>query len=158
MNSSLVATLKNLVNDTATKKIIYCHSKPWIDREVSEKIKILREARKKFVKHRSERNSRLLEKARRDVIVEISEARQKWVVEQCNKLSTANENERWKIINKITNSKEKAGSVQPILVKQPNGDEKYIFDDEEIIEKMEEYIRKMEEEEFEAEAEEIELN
>ena len=90
MNSTLVEALNELVDEIAIRKTICCHSKPWIDKEVSQKLKELKEARKKFAKHRSPSNSRLLEKTRREAVVEISEAQQRWLVAQCNKLDTAN--------------------------------------------------------------------
>ena len=121
-----------------TKKTISPHSKPRMNPDVSKKVDELRDFRKRFSRHRSERNSLLLEQKREEVCAQLALARQKWVLEQSARIPYVNEKEKWKIINDLTNTSQNF-NVQPIAEIQEDGSTKYLFDDREILEKMEQY-------------------
>ena len=65
--NQLQLKLDELVKNVETKKTISPHSKPWMNRDLSSLVDDLREHKRRFARHRSERNSLLLEKKREEV-------------------------------------------------------------------------------------------
>ena len=61
MCDQLVKKLIELVDKIGVMKTISKHSRPWIDKDVSEILEQLRDIRKKFLKHRSMTNKNLYE-------------------------------------------------------------------------------------------------
>ena len=98
----------------------------------------LRVCRKRFSKHRSERNAKILKQKREEVSVQLTLSHKNWILKQSEKIPFVNEKEKWKIINDLTNTSPNF-SVQPIAEKQNDGSVKYLFEDDEILNKMEQY-------------------
>ena len=130
--------LNKLVEAIADKKTISPHSKPWMSQKISKMIDELRVCRKRFSKHRSERNAKILKQKREEVSVQLTLSHKNWILKQSEKIPFVNEKEKWKIINDLTNTSPNF-SVQPIAEKQNDGSVKYLFEDDEILNKMEQY-------------------
>ena len=135
MVEDLASGIHECVNDIAGKRIITKHSKPWISKEVSSKLKELRNARRRCRLRRSPVNVKKLEDVRQEVTDMINSAEHEWWLKECNKLQNMNEREKWKAIEKLTNQSCKFG-IQPIRI-QEQGKDVYLFDDDEIRNKLE---------------------
>ena len=136
--------LTALADSIVEFKTISKHSKPWVDRNISEKLNEVRQARKKFTKHKSMFNKELWEERKKEYISLVENSREEWRIAQCNKImGETSEKEKWKIINQMTNTKGKM-NVQPIRTTNEQGESEYLFDNEKIIKEMENYHIKKE--------------
>jgi len=141
MARELSTKLHECVTQIATKKTVTEYSRPWISAEVSSQLKHLRRLRRKYRLRRSPRNKTELSKAQEETIHIIQKAEQEWWLLECSRLSNVSEAAKWNIINKLTNQSKFSG-IKPIR-KVINGQNVFLFEDEEIRSEMEEYhIRK----------------
>lgn len=66
MAQSMEHKILKIVNEQASTKVVTIHSRPWVAKELSEQLKEMREIRKRYMKHRSMKNTKLyLEKKQR---------------------------------------------------------------------------------------------
>ena len=122
------------------------HSKPWIDRDISDQLKLLRQQRRKCRLRRSQTNVAKYHEMLEFTIELIQKVESEWWQSECERLATLNEYDKWKLINKLTNQSNSCG-IQPIR-KFLNGKLVYLFDDEAIRSELEDYhIRKLQLEE-----------
>jgi len=137
MVKELDECISECVEKVAVKKVDTSHSKPWIDRQVADQLKRLRQVRKRCRLRRSRVNVAEYDRLQKEVVEAVKKAEQEWWLEECHKIAGASEREKWKIINYFTNQVG-VSEVQPIK-KRVNGDMLYLFEDEEIIVQMEDY-------------------
>ena len=99
--NQLQAELNELFKNIETKKTISPHSKPWMNPDISQKVDELREYRKRFSRHRSERNSLLLDQKREEVCAQLALVRQKWVLEQSARIPYVSEKEKFRLRSEV---------------------------------------------------------
>jgi len=137
MVKELDECISECVEKVAVKKVVTLHSKPWIDRQVAEQLKRLRQARKRCRLRRSRVNVAEYDRLQKEVVEAVKKAEQEWWLEECDKIVGASQREKWKIINYLTNQ---AGITEVQPIKKPiNGDVVYLFEDEEIRVELEDY-------------------
>lgn len=124
------------VHKVAINKIVTKYSRPWIDKDISDKLKELRKLKRKCRLGRSRANLHEYRKMQKGVVDVIQTAEDEWLAAECEKLSTATESEKWKLINKLTNQSNMV--VQPI-VKDCNGLQEFMFSDDDICHELEQY-------------------
>ena len=119
------------VESVATKKVISNHSRPYINSDVSEQLKLLRRTKRKCRYRKSPANVALLRKVQHDTIDIICKAKEEWWSAECQKLYDAPEKQKWKIIDHLTNQSQRSG-LQPVK-RLVNGEAVYLFDDDDIL-------------------------
>ena len=116
MAQSMEHKILKIVNEQASTKVVTIHSRPWVAKELSEQLKEMREIRKRYMKHRSMKNTKLYLEKSKEVAEAMEEARIEWRNSQCDKLEDVPERQKWRIINTLTNNQSKT-QVQPIRKK-----------------------------------------
>jgi len=137
MADELSTGIQKCVNDVADTKFVTEHSKPWIDKVLSEQFKILRNQAKKCRLRKSPTNVAKYTELQQETINMVKQAEQQWWLRECEKLNSASEGEKWKIISRLTNQIT-TSDVQPIR-KLQNGKIVYMFDDNDIRSELEDY-------------------
>jgi len=108
---------------------------------VANQLKRLRQLWRKARLGKSPRNVEELIKVQKNTDEILKNAEYDWWLTECEKLQGPNEHEKWKITNKLTNQSSYS-TVQPIK-KTVNGNDTYLYDDNDILTEMEDYyIRK----------------
>jgi len=136
MAKQLNDKINECVDKVAIKKIITKHSKPWINREISNKLKDLRNSKKKCRLRRSRANVNEYIKLQSEIDDVIKKSEEEWWISECDKLSEVSNSEKWKLINKLTNQSNMV--VQPIR-KTCNVVQNYLFNDDDICHELEQY-------------------
>jgi len=136
MATDLNNKIHECVEKVAIKKIVTEHSRPWINKEISDKLKELRNIKRKCRLRKSRANVTEYQRLQKVVSDVIEKSEEEWWNAECEKLSTASESEKWKLINKLTNQSN--SSVQPIF-KDCNGVKECLFSDDNICRELEEY-------------------
>ena len=137
MVHDLTACFLNCVNRVATTKVITEHSRPWINRQISEQLKLLRLKRKKCRLRKSPVNVADYQKTLQETDDMIKKAEQEWWLSECQKLTDANDSTKWKIIRRLTHQINTVG-IQPIR-KYENGNPVYMFEDDDIRNELENF-------------------
>ena len=138
MVHELVACIQRCVDEVAGKKVVTSHSRPWINRTIAERLKELRNARRKCRLRKLRVNCAQYERIKQETFGLIKKAEDEWWLAECEKLEVASEKEKWKIINKLT-SHTVSSEVQPIRKTDDNGSTRYLFEEEEIRRELESY-------------------
>jgi len=137
MASELSGVLQECVNKIAVTKVITHHSKPWIDKELSQQLQCLRKLKKKCKLRKSPANVAEYVKLQKDTVDKLSKAEEEWWLKECNRLLDSSESVKWKIINRLTNQPTSV-QVQPIKKDCIDKDE-YAFSDLDICHELENY-------------------
>ena len=94
MLSSLTECIQSCVEKVAVKKVVFSHSKPWINRDIAEKLKKLRQQRKRCRNRKSRANISEYERSKEEITEMITKAEEDWWLSECEKLETAGEREK----------------------------------------------------------------
>ena len=137
MVQQLTECIQECIESVAVKKVVSSHSKPWIDKVISEKLKELRVVRKKCQVRKSKLNLENYTKVRDETIAMLKKAEDQWWLTECEKLEEADERQKWKIIGRLTNQV-MATTVQPLRRTTDKGVE-YVFENDEIRQELEDY-------------------
>ena len=141
MVDEITQCIQQAVNIVSTKKVITEHSKPWIDAQISEQLKLLRNLRHKCRLRKSPVNVAELSKVQQETSLMLQRAENQCRMLECRKLDKVNDVEKWKIIQRLTNQTSNQG-MQP-LRKIEHGNTTYLFDDTDIRNELENFhIRK----------------
>ena len=137
-NGELTDALLNLTEELAEKKRVCTHSKPWINKKISESLKLLRDKRKKMSYHRSPGNVKAYKDILGKTLELINEEYEKWWSDLCGKLPTLEGKEKWKVIHTLMDQTSPFMNVKPIR-KTIEGKSVYLFEDQEISKELEDY-------------------
>jgi len=91
--------LHECVCEIATTKVVSVHSRPWIDRDISDQLKLLWQLRRKCRLRRSQANVEKYHEMQKSTMELIQKVESEWWQAQCDQLIRLSEFDKWKLIN-----------------------------------------------------------
>ena len=86
--------LHECVSEIATKKVVSVHSRPWIDRDISDQLKLLRQQRRKCRLRKSPANVEKYRSMQKLTVELIQKVECQWWQSQCDRLTSLNDHDK----------------------------------------------------------------
>jgi len=141
MIDDLAICIQDCVDNTATRRTVTKHSKPWINPTISDKLKELRKLKRKYRHRKSPANEAKYRQFLQETTDMVKQAEHDVWLAECNKLNHLPDKQKWKLIHRLTNQQHLSGA-QPLRILD-QGQVDYLFEDNDIKTELENYhIRK----------------